>query len=80
MIPGRWARMNPQEHTPPTQEDSMSDAPDDTTGGKGPEGTVPDNEQGIGLTTDEDRTGFEPEEDPEAATDPEDGESALGHS
>ncbi|GEO95341.1 hypothetical protein ACT4S2_04570 [Kocuria turfanensis] len=50
----------------------MSEAPDETTenSGKGPEGTVPDSEQGIGLTTDEDRTGFEPEEDPEAATEP----------
>ena len=43
----------------------MSDAPDETTEGpgKGPEGTVPDNEKGIGLTTDENATGFEPEEE-----------------
>ncbi|MEX5299047.1 hypothetical protein RCG67_09735 [Kocuria sp. CPCC 205292] len=64
----------------------MSDTPDETTegSGKGPEGTVPDNEQGIGLTADENATGFEPEEDPEAATDPDEdpeaGEAALGHS
>jgi len=64
----------------------MSNAPDETTegSGKGPEGTVPDDGQGIGLTTDENATGFEPEEDPEAATDPDDDpdaqEEALGHS
>ncbi|WP_298583324.1 hypothetical protein [uncultured Kocuria sp.] len=64
----------------------MSNAPDETTegSGKGPEGTVPDNEQGIGLTADENATGFEPEEDPEAATEPGDDpgtdEEALGHS
>ncbi|MFI7483967.1 hypothetical protein ACH9EU_16300 [Kocuria sp. M1R5S2] len=58
----------------------MSDAPDEADRGKGPEGTVPDNDQGIGLTTDQDRSGFEPEEDPEAATDPDEGEAALGHS
>lgn len=64
----------------------MSNAPDETTegSGKGPEGTVPDNEQGIGLTTDENATGFEPEEDPDAATEPGDDPDAddvpLGHS
>jgi hypothetical protein len=64
----------------------MSEAPDETNkgSGKGPEGTVPDNDQGIGLTTDDEATGFEPEEDPEAATepgdDPEGGDVALGHS
>ena len=64
----------------------MSDAPGGTTegSGKGPEGTVPDNEQGVGLTTDENATGFEPEEDPDAATEPGDGPDVddvpLGHS
>ena len=63
----------------------MSDAPGGTTegSGKGPEVTVPDNEHGVGLTTDENATGFEPEEDPQAATDPDDPDSeeeALGHS
>lgn len=64
----------------------MSEPTDGTQkdGGKGPEGTIPDNDQGIGLTADEKRTGFEPEEDPEAATepgdDPEAGDVALGHS
>ncbi|MFI7579721.1 hypothetical protein ACH9DO_07995 [Kocuria sp. M1N1S27] len=64
----------------------MSEAHDETPqdSGKGPEGTVPDNEQGVGLTTDENATGFEPEEDPEAASepgdDPEAGDVALGHS
>lgn len=50
----------------------MSEAPDEANdgAGKGPEGTVPDNEQGVGLTTDENETGFEPEEDPDAATTP----------
>lgn len=64
----------------------MGNAPDETTegSGKGPEGTIPDNEKGIGLTADENATGFEPEEDPEAATgpgdDPDAEEEALGHS
>jgi hypothetical protein len=58
----------------------MSEAPEEKTGGKGPEGTIPDNPQGVGLTADENPSGFEPEEDPEAATDPDEGEAELGHS
>lgn len=65
----------------------------DENGGKGPEGTIPEGNQGIGLTADDTATGFEPEEDPDAVeepgepgevpepgADPEGGDVALGHS
>lgn len=31
-----------------------------------PEGTIPNNDDGVGLTTTEEPSSFEPEEDPEA--------------
>ncbi|HST72282.1 hypothetical protein [Kocuria sp.] len=70
----------------------MSEATEENGGGKGPEGTIPDNDQGIGLTADDNPSGFEPEEDPgavedvedtdspEPGDDPEGGDVALGHS
>jgi len=58
----------------------MSEATEENGGGRGPEGTIPDNDQGVGLTADENRSGFEPEEDPEAVDGPDGGEAALGHS
>lgn len=45
----------------------------DENGGKGPEGTIPEGGQGIGLTSDDNPSGFEPEEDPDAVEAPDSG-------
>ena len=52
----------------------MSESTGESTGGngKGPDGTLPEEGRGIGLTADDEPTGFEPEEDPGAVEGPAD--------